>query len=98
MALRILPGTLSDHMTTLLLEGSVTGPWVAVLDAACKEALSNVNHVTLDLGGVSYLDFDGIAVLRKLMDHAVSLVNCSPFTSMQLRGDTDGWPDNPKST
>jgi ABC-type transporter Mla MlaB component len=86
MALRISAGTSSDHRVTLSLEGSVMGPWVAVLQAACEEALSQGDQLTLDLGGVSFIDPAGIVVLRTLMGHAIKLVNCSPFTSMQLNG------------
>jgi anti-anti-sigma regulatory factor len=87
MALRISAGTSSDHKVSLCLEGSVMGPWVAVLQTACDEARSNGDQVILDLSGVSFIDPAGVVVLRNLKSNGIRLVNCSPFTSMQLNGD-----------
>jgi ABC-type transporter Mla MlaB component len=95
MALRISKGNTSDHTLTLSLEGSVMGPWVAVLQTACEEALSNGDQLTLDLGRVSFIDSAGIVVLRTYMDRAIELVNCSRFTSMQLQGNADAMHDGP---
>jgi anti-anti-sigma regulatory factor len=72
---------------SLSLEGSVVGPWVAVLQTVCDEVLSKGGLLTLDLGGVSFIDSAGVLVLRNLMSTGIRLVNCSPFTSMQLDGD-----------
>ena len=66
------------------------GPWVAVLQTICDEALSQCDQITLDLGGVSFIDPAGIVVLRNLLGNGIRLVNCSPFTSMQLDGDIGG--------
>jgi ABC-type transporter Mla MlaB component len=96
MALRISKGNTSDHTLTLSLEGSVMGPWVAVLETACEEALSNGDQLTLDLGSVSFIDSAGIAVLRTYIDRAIKLVNCSRFTSMQLQGNSEAMHDGPR--
>lgn len=87
MALRISARSSSNHRVSLSLEGSVMGRWVAVLQTVCDEGLSKGDQITLDLGGVSFIDPAGIVVLRKLMGNGIRLVNCSPFTSMQLDGD-----------
>jgi ABC-type transporter Mla MlaB component len=71
MALRIAAETSSDHRVTLSLEGSVMGPSVAVLQTACEEVLSQSDQLTLDLGGISFIDPAGVVLLRTLLGQAI---------------------------
>ncbi len=71
---------------TLRLEGQVTGPWVPELRRSCDRALAGGDGLTLDLAGVSFLDADGITLLRSLADRRVALTSCSPFVTQQLKG------------
>jgi anti-anti-sigma regulatory factor len=95
MALRISVETSpATHATSLCLEGSVGGPWVKVLQTACADALSINRQVVLDLGRVSFIDPAGILALRDLMSEGIRLINCSPFTSLQLNTSPQVSSDN----
>lgn len=80
----------SGEPEVLRLEGRVTGPWVAELRRVCAEALGRNGHsrssLVLDLGGVSFLDPDGIALLEELADGRTLFTNCSAFIAQQLKG------------
>ena len=79
--------------TCLRLEGQVTGLWVAELRRVCDETLGNNghggNHLVLDLGGISFLDVDAVALLRELAAREVSFTNSSAFIAEQLKGAVD---------
>ena len=70
---------------TLLLEGRLIGPWVEELRLACAQARRGPMKVTVDLGGVAFVDRAGIALLRELADHDTRLAGCSPFVAEQLK-------------
>jgi anti-anti-sigma regulatory factor len=75
----------TDQAVVLRVEGQIMGPWVNVLQTCCEEALTEGQSVTLDLADVTFMDTDGIALLRELTAQRVALVNCSPFAATQLR-------------
>ena len=79
--------------TYLCLEGQVTGPWVHELRRVCTETLGNnghsKDHLVIDLGGVSLLDADGIALFHELAARNVLFTDCSAFVAEQLRGVAD---------
>jgi hypothetical protein len=78
---------------TLRLEGDVSGPWVAELRRVCFDTLGHApergSHLVLDLGGVSFLDVDGIALFRDLARQQVLFTNRSLFIAEQLKGVSD---------
>jgi hypothetical protein len=74
-----------DHARTLRLEGQVIGPWVEELRGVCERLLTEGQPLTLDLASVSFLDRDGITLLRRLAARHVALINRSPFVAEQLR-------------
>jgi len=69
----------SSDGTVMKLEGQVIGPWVAELRTYCELLLGEGSSLSLDMGGVSYLDPEGIALVRQLMTQGVRLDGCSPF-------------------
>ena len=71
--------------TTLVLEGRLIGPWVDELRRSCEQALSSTGKLTLDLGMVSFIDREGIVLLRSLAQRRARLSRCSPFVAEQLR-------------
>ena len=75
----------SGKAAKLRLEGEVMGPWVQEVKKACEPFLGNGHRLTLDLGDVSLVDRDGIALLRELRRAQVRLVNGSPFLTEQLK-------------
>jgi anti-anti-sigma regulatory factor len=84
----------SDSPLVLRLEGQVTGPWVDELRRTCAETVPNncteVRQLILDLAGVSFLDANGIALLRQLVTSHVSITNYSVFIAEQLKEVSDG--------
>jgi hypothetical protein len=47
--------------------------------------LSRGTQLTLDLAGVSFIDMEGIALFRALLNRPVALTRLSSFTAEQLR-------------
>lgn len=68
----------------IFLEGRVSGPWVAELQKLCEVALRRRCKVTLEFSGVSFIDAQGISLIRSLLAKEVSVENCTPFVAGQL--------------
>lgn len=69
----------ADKEVTLHLEGKVSGRCVECLEKTCEVELQQCARVAIDLAGVSFLDRDGMALLRNLVDCGVELLNPSSF-------------------
>jgi hypothetical protein len=69
------------------------GTWVDELRRICAEAVSRntagTPQLVLDLAGVSFLDANGIALLRQLVTGRVSITNYSMFIAEQLKEVSD---------
>ena len=76
-----------NHHETLRLEGHLVGPWVEQLELSCEQLLGDNKPLTLDLTAVSFVDQDGIALLRQLKLRGVAIINCSQFIAHQLKGE-----------
>jgi hypothetical protein len=76
----------TDGTTTLELAGRVVGPWVDELARSCERILGVGGTLSVDLGGVSFVDRHGVEFLKTLRARAVAIVNCSPFVAEQLKG------------
>ncbi len=85
--LRITEENLNGKTARMRLEGRVTGPYVMEVRRSCERILDTGRSLTLDLADVSFADRDGIALFQKLTSRQVSLVNCSPFLTEQLKED-----------
>lgn len=70
---------------TLRLEGQVVGPWVEELRRSCERVLEAGAAVTIDLSDVSFLDREGVALVRALTNRQVTIINSSPFVAEQLK-------------
>lgn len=75
-----------DGTVMLQLAGRVIGPWVGELSRSCERVLKYGGTLSVDLGGVSFVDRHGVEFLRGLRGRRVALVNCSPFVAEQLKG------------
>jgi anti-anti-sigma regulatory factor len=84
--LRITAVAPMNQVCTLRLEGQVIGPWVKELERSCEDAQSNGARLVLDMAGVSFIDNDGLVLLRSLTAGAVALTNPSHFVAEQLKG------------
>jgi anti-anti-sigma factor len=77
-------GVVADA-TVLRLDGSLAGAWVDELRRLCETSVADGQAITLDCGGISFIDSKGIALMRELRRRHVSLTNCSPFLMFQLQ-------------
>jgi anti-anti-sigma factor len=84
--LRIFQATTVDGSVVLRLEGKVRGPWVDELRELASEILGKpATRLVLDLSEVSFIDTDGLRLLRELSSRHVSLNNCSLLVAQQLK-------------
>ena len=74
-----------NHTVTLRLEGRIVGPWVAELQHSCQEVLTGDRSLTLHLADVEFMDAHGVALLSSLRARGVSLLDCPPFATEQLK-------------
>jgi anti-anti-sigma regulatory factor len=75
----------ADHRVALRLEGQIAGPWIEELRNSCERLLTQGKRLTLDLADLSFVDCDGIALLRALAERRVALANCSRFVAELLK-------------
>lgn len=83
--LRISPVESPDGALVLRLEGRVIGPWVEELRRSCEEVLSTGGRLSIDLSNVSFVDRNGVELLRSLKNRDMALLTCSPFVREQLK-------------
>ncbi len=83
--LRISESLLSAGITTLRLEGRLSGPWVEEARRSCDFHPGNGRRLNLDLEELSFVDREGIALLNTLVKRGVGLTNCSQFLKERLK-------------
>jgi anti-anti-sigma regulatory factor len=78
---------IEDKGTTvrLKLEGKVTEQWAALLDEECRGFLRKRHRLVLDCAGVSFLDEQGVEVLRNLPLDEVKLIGAPGFVTELLQ-------------
>lgn len=69
---------------TLQLDGQISGRWVELLRGTCEIQLKKDARVTLDLKNVSFVDREGMALLKSLRDRRVEILNALPFIAEQI--------------
>jgi anti-anti-sigma regulatory factor len=85
--LRITVVESSDNAVRLRVEGRITGRWIEELRRSCDlHAVGDGIRITLDLADVSFVDAEGIELLKELRCHCVTLLSPSPFVAEQLKG------------
>ena len=80
----------SQHVTTLQLDGRVTGKWVELLRESAESVLDEDKQLTVDLKNVCFIDCEGIAVLKGLIDRGADPINAPLFVQEQIRKCQDG--------
>jgi anti-anti-sigma regulatory factor len=75
----------SNQAITLLLDGSVTGQWIDLLRESAESVLELKMRLTLDLQNISFIDCEGLAVIKSLMGKGVRQVNAPLFVADQFR-------------
>ncbi len=84
--IRITDKSNGDGTATLHLEGRVTGQSVTEVRKSCESYLSHGIPLSVDISEVSFLDVDGLALLKELQRRQVRLMNGSPFVMELLQG------------
>jgi anti-anti-sigma regulatory factor len=74
-----------NQKVVLRLEGRVSGPWVSELGEACQKVLGEGKALGLNLAEVTFLDGDGLELLRSIQTRGVELAECSMFVTEQLK-------------
>ena len=85
-----ISGTSVPGKATLRLAGRLGGEWVGELKKACELARAEHRHVAVDLADVMFIDRAGAALIRSLVNQGISLINCSPFITEQLKQPLQG--------
>ena len=88
--LRITRAVLSKDEITLQLDGRVAGQWVCLLRESADSVLADGLRLTIDFKNISYVDCDGLALLKDLIKRGVGAVNAPLFVAEQIRKCKDG--------
>jgi anti-anti-sigma factor len=76
----------ADGIVELRLEGNLSGQWVDELRRVTSEPLRDpAGRLVLDLAEVTFIDADGLSLLRELSLRHVTLRNGSLFVTQQLK-------------
>ena len=70
---------------TLQLDGRLTGQWVGLLRESAESVLEEGLRLTLDLENICFIDCEGLALIKSLIDRAVQQVNAPLFVAEQIR-------------
>ena len=88
--LKITRVVLSKEETTLRLDGRVAGQWVELLSDSADSALTQGQKLTIDLRNISFVDCEGIALLRRLIERGAFPLNAPLFVTEQMKRCKDG--------
>ena len=83
--LKITKVATSNQEITLQLDGRVTGQWIELLRDSAESVLDEEMRLSLDLKNICFIDCEGLAVIKSLMNRGVRQVNAPLFVAEQLR-------------
>jgi len=83
--LKISQTSSANRSVTLRFEGRLVGPWIGEACKTCERIFAEGCALKLNLGGVDFVDRDGVAFLNKLISSGVKLSGCSLFVEEQLK-------------
>jgi ABC-type transporter Mla MlaB component len=75
----------SNQEVTLQLDGRVADQWLELLSECTESVLEEGLRLTLDLENISFIDCEGLALIKTLMGRGVRQVNAPLFVAEQLR-------------
>jgi ABC-type transporter Mla MlaB component len=75
----------SNQEVTLQLDGRVADQWIQLLSECTESVLEEGLQLTLDLENISFIDCEGLALIKLLMGRGVRQVNAPLFVAEQLR-------------
>ena len=83
--LKIIRVAWSKQEVTLQLHGRLADEWIELLSECTESVLQEGLRVTLDLENISFIDCEGLALIKSLMGRGVRQVNAPLFVAEQLR-------------
>ena len=83
--LKITRVVLSKQEITLQLDGRVTGQWVELLRQTAESVLEEGISLNVDLKNISFIDCEGIALIRDLIQRGIHHLNPPLFVAEQIR-------------
>jgi len=75
----------NEESVALQLDGKVSGRWIELLREICDVQLKKFARIMIDLKNVSFVDRDGITLLKSLANRQVEIRNALPFIAEQIR-------------
>ena len=88
--LKITEVGLSEKEITLQLDGRVSGQWVDLLRKTAESLLNRGVRLNVDLKNISFIDCEGIALIKNLIDRGVRHINPPLFVAEQIKKCKDG--------
>ena len=88
--LKITRAFLTKQEITLQLDGRIAGQWVALLKDSAECELDEGVKLTIDLKNISFIDCEGIALVKGLIKRGADAVNAPLFVAEQIRKCKDG--------
>jgi len=67
------------------LHGRVSGQWVELLQRTAESVLTEGVMLSLDLENISFIDCEGIALIRSLIQRGVRHTNPPLFVAEQIK-------------
>ena len=83
--LKITRAVLSREEITLQLDGRVAGQWVELLRDSAESVLDEGLTLNVDLTNISFIDCEGIAVIRNLIQRGPRHQNPPLFVAEQIK-------------
>ena len=83
--LKITRAVLSEKEISLQLDGRVSGQWVGLLRETAESALDDGVSLCVDLKNISFIDCEGIALMRSLIERGVRHANAPLFVAEQIK-------------
>jgi len=74
----------TEGAVKIRVDGQIKGEGVKLLQRTCKAELENGLRLTVDLQNVSFVDRDGVTVLRTLKQYNVQFLNAPLFVTEQI--------------
>lgn len=82
--LRITKTSENGSPVTLKLEGKIHAEWVSLLEQECQTLVSEKKHVLLDFAEVTYIDIQGIKLIRSLPARRIRIINAPAFIEVLI--------------
>lgn len=84
LMLKITSQRLDTGTERIHLEGRLAGEYVAELQNVAAAARGRASRMALDVSGLTFVDTDGVRLLRELRDANVGIFGCSGFIAQLL--------------